>query len=94
MNGSHFEVALNEHGRPLVIRDVGHDQGCRSVTNDAESVVALLYASGLLDTHRRLFYYDSENNLDEILHHDGRFVGFAPGAFAEGKRPNETLPGD
>jgi len=27
---------------------------------------------------QRLLYYDSENELTELLHKDGKFVGFAP----------------
>lgn len=59
----------------VTIRDVGHETH-RSVTNDAENVVATL--AGQLGT-RRLFYYDSMGNLDELLVKDGRFAGFAPG---------------
>lgn len=61
----------------IVIRDVGRD--CMSVTNDAEAVVRDLQRNGMLDG-RRLFYYDTDGQLDE-LKHDGRgtFRGFAPG---------------
>lgn len=60
----------------IVIRDVGPWDQHLSVTNDAERVVAELaeWLNG-----RRLFYYDSDNALDEIVITDGRFAGFLPG---------------
>jgi hypothetical protein len=57
----------------LVIRDDGTD--CISVTNDAENVVARL--ASLLGP-RRLFYFDSLGDFDELLVKDGVFAGFAP----------------
>lgn len=63
----------------LVIRDLGPWDRHLTVTNDVESVVADLYASGRLVAGRRLLCYDSESDLDEIVHADGRFVRFAPG---------------
>ena len=62
----------------LTIRDTGH-MDHRSVTNDAENVVADLVASGFLPDGRRLFYYDSQGQLDEILVRNGKFAGFFPG---------------
>ena len=59
----------------LVIRDVG--VGCMSVTNDAEAVVMELVRSGL--DGRRLLYYDTEGELDELVVKDGKFAGFARG---------------
>lgn len=72
----------------LVIRDM--NAGDVSVTNDAEAVVADLVRAGALpmlgDRRRRLMYYDSDNNLDELrVSLAGRFVGFAPGP-QRGKR--------
>ncbi len=61
----------------LVIRDL-----CLpgiSVTNDAEFVVRQLWTRGLLPDGRRLFYYDSEGYLDELLRDRGKFRGFKPG---------------
>jgi hypothetical protein len=61
----------------IVIRDVGRE--CMSVTNDAEAVVRDLQRNGMLDK-RRLFYYDSDGQLDELKHDGtGTFKGFAPG---------------
>lgn len=60
----------------LVIRDIGHDRGKMTVTNDAEAVVAEL-APQLRG--RRLLYFDSMDVLDELVVVDGQFAGFAPG---------------
>lgn len=62
----------------LTIQDVGHVDGI-TITNDVEAVVESLTREGLLPADRRLFYYDSEGQLDEITHKGGVFVGFAPG---------------
>lgn len=78
----------------VVILDTGHQNGCPSVTNDAEAVVADLASQvsvtgGLASSFgddaggrlgaRRLFYIDSVGRLDELLHDGaGNFTGFAP----------------
>ena len=71
-----FSIVL-EHPAHLVIRD--DDAGGRSVTNDAEAVVSFLLKEGLIEPGRRLFYIDSEGQLDEMLFDKRGFVGFAPG---------------
>lgn len=65
----------------VIIRDVGPWHQHPSVTNDAEAVVEILVQGhgGVQLGDRRLFYYDSEDNLDEILVRDGRFSGFNAG---------------
>ena len=61
----------------LVIRDIGAN--CTSVTNDAEAVVDSLFRGGHLPAGRRLLYFDSGGDVDEILHDGhGRFAGFNP----------------
>lgn len=66
----------------LLIRDCGPWDQHRSVTNDAEGVVARL-----LDrlAGRRLEYLDSEGERAVLLVRDGRFAGFAvvPGSAEE-----------
>jgi hypothetical protein len=78
----------------VVIVDTGHVEGLRTVTNDAEAVVADLASQvsvtgGLAPSYgedaggslgaRRLFYIDSSNRMDELLHDGrGKFTGFAP----------------
>jgi hypothetical protein len=66
-------------GRPellegaLVIRDSGHETKM-TVTNDAEAVVAHLMHAGDLSYGQRLFYFDSEDKLDEICHDGTKFT--------------------
>jgi hypothetical protein len=60
----------------IVIRDLGPWDEHPTVTNDAEWVVSQLVP---LVGSRRLYYYDSEGELDELVIRGGRFAGFAPG---------------
>jgi hypothetical protein len=69
-----FEVVKIERAY-VVIRDIGGTD-CMTVTNDAEAAVAELRKSELLPPGRRLFYYDSLGDLDEIIVNDRGFVGF------------------
>jgi hypothetical protein len=65
----------------LVIRDVG-TWSHKSVTNDAENVVAEMLrhgSDGGLLKEQRLFYFDSEGVLDELCHDGEKFTGFAVG---------------
>jgi hypothetical protein len=65
----------------IVIRDVGGpwDQ-CPTVTEDAGHVVRIVFLWWHLTPEKRLFYYNSEGNLDELLHDGaGHWTGFAPG---------------
>lgn len=79
LNRSSYSV-LDKHSNAnvLVIRDDGPWNLYMTVTNNAESVVAELHASGQL-AGRRLFYFDSDGNFDELLIHNGVFAGFRPG---------------
>jgi hypothetical protein len=77
MREAQFEVTSNRPGEPLYIRDLGPWDKYPTVTNDAENVVRRLQGMGLLPKGRRLYYYDSEGILDEILVKDGTFAGFA-----------------
>ena len=79
-----FSILKNVPGEPLVILD--RNLGNMSVTNDAENVVESLAREGMLPAGRRLFYYDSEGRLDEILVRDKAFAGFAPGPHKEADR--------
>ena len=80
MSAARFEVIRDDllMANPLVIRDVGPWDQHLSVTNDAERVVEELVQRGKLPPGRRLFYYDSEGQLDEIVVRAGRFAGFRP----------------
>ena len=64
-----YEIEHEDDGA-IVIRDLN---GSVSVTNDAEHVVAQL-ADRL--NGRRLLYFDSDGNLDEIVVRNGTFAGF------------------
>ncbi len=76
MRHASFVIERDEVER-LVIRDMGLWDRL-TVTHDAEYVVESL--SSRLPAGRRLFYYDSEDMLDEIRHDGaGHFLGFVPG---------------
>jgi len=62
----------------IFIRDIGPWDQHRTVTNDAEWVVETLAKDHALGD-RRLFYLDSEGQIDELLHSAGRFTGFKAG---------------
>lgn len=78
-----FVVEKDDPAEPLVIRDIGPFDRFPKVTNSAEEVVEELVRVGYLDPGRRLLYYDSDGQLDEILIRDGRFAGFS--------RPTEEI---
>ncbi|MCC7202419.1 MAG: hypothetical protein IT393_07160 [Nitrospirae bacterium] len=61
----------------LVIIDIGPWHIHSTITNSVELVVDRLVSQCLLPAGRRLFYYDSEGELAEILIRDGMFAGFA-----------------
>lgn len=63
----------------VVLRDLGPWDQYMTVTNDAEHVVEELVRQRILQPGaQRLFYYDSEGQLDEIIVNRGRFGGFRP----------------
>lgn len=64
----------------VVIRDVGPWDTFKSVTNDAEAVVRDLVASGQIKNNgQRLFYFDSDGTLDELIVRNGAYFGFKVG---------------
>jgi hypothetical protein len=71
--GADFEIVFVE-SEFILIKDL--DLGNKSVTNDAEAVVEML-----LDSFgdRRIFYYDSTNEIDELEHDGKRFATFGAG---------------
>lgn len=61
----------------IVLKDIGPWDRYMTVTNAAEAVVAELDRNyGIGD--RRVFYFDSEGELTELLVMGGRFAGFRP----------------
>ena len=78
MSRSNYRVEESNE-TTLVIRDLGPWNHYKTVTNDADNVVAELHAAGKLG-NRRLFYYDSDGRRDELVHDgNGVFLTFAPG---------------
>jgi hypothetical protein len=61
----------------VTIRDL--NLGGRSVTNDAAHVVEQLRAVELLPPGRKLYYIDSDGELDEIVWTEDGAVAFMPG---------------
>lgn len=60
----------------VILVDLGPWDQHKTITNDAEFVVEELTKGKILAPQKRLLYYDSSNQLDEILHEDGKFKGF------------------
>lgn len=75
-------VRCETDDKTLVLTDVGPWDVFPTITNGAEVLLAHLMATGIVQG-RRILYYDSEGELTELLHRDGRFVGFAPCVEAE-----------
>jgi hypothetical protein len=73
-----IELLKHECGKYIYIRDIGHITG-RSVTNDAEYVVKQLCLEFGITDKTRIFYEDSEGQIDELLHIGARFYGFKTG---------------
>lgn len=65
-------------GKYISVRDIGHNSG-RSVTNYAEYVVGQLYLEFGITDETRIFYVDSEGQVDELLHTGKIFRGFKAG---------------
>ena len=61
----------------LTLRDLGPWDRYMTITNAAEDVVEELSRAGTLKEGQRLLYYDSENDLTELKHGNGKFVEFA-----------------
>jgi hypothetical protein len=75
MNRANYTI-VGDTPEQLIIRDESPWERHATVTNDAEQVVKDL-APKL--GKRRLLYIDSLGDLDEIVHRDGKFVGFSGG---------------
>lgn len=60
----------------VIIRDVGPWDKHKTVTNDAEDVVRRIMAE--YPKTKRIFYYDSNGDKDELKIEGGKFAGFAP----------------
>jgi hypothetical protein len=71
-----FQIVAEEcDENRVVIRDIGPWNTYSTITNDAERVVLEMHLHFALG-RKRLLYYDSDRNLDELVHDgEGRFVG-------------------
>jgi hypothetical protein len=61
----------------IFIKDIGHKNRI-TITNDAAFVLSKLAAEYDIDG-RRVFYMDSDGQIDEIKHCGVKFTGFKPG---------------
>ena len=73
-----FEVEKHERGVFIFIRDTGHNTG-RTVTNDTEYVITKLYEEYGINDGTRIFYKDSGDRIDEIVHSGKQFIKFLSG---------------
>lgn len=73
-----YEVRRDESDA-IWIEDLSNSVGCMSVTNAAEEVIQDLIANGLLSPGKRVYYTDTDGNIDELCHNGVAFTGFAPG---------------
>lgn len=78
MANARYQI-VNQNDKSVTIRDLGPWNMYPTVTNLAEEVVAELFEQKVLTPFKRLFYFDSEGELDEITHKNGRFTGFIHG---------------
>jgi hypothetical protein len=76
MNHAEFSIEA-ETPDYIFIADTGHTHA-RTITNDAEFVVETLVRENAL-RERRLFYQDSEGQIDELAHTGKRFLEFHAG---------------
>jgi len=77
MRTANFDI-IERTDKTITLMDLGPWDKYPTVTNSAEEVIEFLFRVGVLKEGQRLLYYDSENELTELLHKDGKFVGFAP----------------
>jgi hypothetical protein len=73
-----IDILKHDRGKYIFVRDIGHVTG-RSVTNDAEYIVGQLYLEFGITGDTRIFYGDSDGQIDELLHTGKRFRGFKAG---------------
>lgn len=72
---ANYEI-IEDEPTHLLLLDLGPWDQYKTITNAAEAVVEEL--APVLNG-RRLYYVDSEDQVDEIVHENGKFVRFSPG---------------
>ena len=75
MRAANFYI-VDQTAQAVTLLDLGPWDKYPTITNAAEETVEFLFRVGVLKEEQRLLYYDSENELTELLHKDGKFVGF------------------
>lgn len=75
INKAIYSVERVDHGARIVW--IIDEDGPKSITNDAERVVADVNSNY---RKYRIVYRDTEGRWDELLHNDGTFTDFRPGA--------------
>lgn len=75
MSGTANYAVIQATETRLVLKDIGPWDRYMTVTNAAEAVIAEIDRDyGIGD--RRVFYFDSDNELTELVVRGGRFAGF------------------
>jgi hypothetical protein len=74
-----FRAKYSVELRDGILVLVDANAGDRSITNDAEAVIAdLAQQYDLAFTNYAVIYRDTDGIWDELVHADGRFAGFQP----------------
>lgn len=89
MRKPHYEI-VSEDQDCVLIKDLGPWSQHPTVTNAAEEVVEQLVP---MLNGRRLEYYDSEGQRDQLLVKDGKFAGFAPARLGRVERLGTSRAG-
>jgi hypothetical protein len=80
MHAQYKLITHNEiDGNYIYIKDVGNWGQCRTITNDADYIVKKLYEEHGITDDTRIFYKDSEGQVDELIHQGKIFTGFKYG---------------
>jgi hypothetical protein len=74
----HFHIKKETQDYIFIQDDYSDDNPCPTVTNAVENVVECLSDKYNLGT-RRLYYQDTEGQIDELVHENGTFKCFSSG---------------
>lgn len=72
-----FSILSWEHGKAIILKDLGPWEHHKTITNDAEYVLDTLFEASFMSATTRVFYFDSYGRQGEILHNDGVLLGFS-----------------
>lgn len=65
------------NNKAILIKDLALIKGTMSITNDAEEVIENLIMTGRI--RDRVFYRDTNGDVDELVHDGKEFKAFMPG---------------